>query len=307
MQTVDKFAGDIIKHLERLEHASGTRAGTVFNDFLTASLLTLERLPDHLESATTTGHLAEPTPDEAEVFQEMHERYSHIRDIDFLDYFAPAFNVLLESTSYGYMDVLGVVYMQYGYPGEGQVFTPYHVAEMMAQMVIDPDDLHARVQDAIAQSPVAKTALMLGTAIEDPDEAKAWFLERVIPPALQHYEPISVCDPCVGSGTMLLAAASVFPQWAVHRGLIEFYGQDIDPTCVTMAKINAKLYGLGGERVRYALAMSDAELEALPEPWDAMYAEAKTAKDNGNDGRVLEIEQAMRAGEQALFEQMEMF
>jgi hypothetical protein len=71
-----------------------------------------------------------------------------------------------------------------------------------------------------------------------------------------------------------------------------------------MAKVNLMLYGLNGERVKYALAMSDAELEMVPEPWGAMYAEAKAAQDNGNDGRVKEIEQAMRAGKQAQFEQM---
>jgi hypothetical protein len=305
MTALDKFAGDIIDHLERLEQASGTRAGTVFDDFLTASLLTLERLPDHLESATTTGRLAAPTPDEAETFQRMHERYSRIRDLDPRDYFAPAFNALVESTAYGYLDVLGVVYMQYGYPGEGQIFTPWNVAEMMARMTIgDAEDLHAHVKEAIAQSPEAEAALMAGLTIEDPDEARAWFLKRVLPPALPHVAPIKVCDPCVGSGAMLLAAASVFPQWAVHRGLVQFYGQDIDPTCVAMAKVNLMLYGLNGERVKYALAMSDAELEMVPEPWGAMYAEAKTAQDDGDNGRVKEIEQAMRAGKQAQFEQM---
>lgn len=303
---LDRFADDIIDPLERLEQHSGTRASEVFHDFLTATLLTLERLPAHLESAVTSGQFAAPAPEEAEAFQKMHERYSRIRDIDFRNYFAPAFNALLSSTAYGYLDVLGVVYMRYGYPGEGQVFTPFPVAQMMAGMIIDPDDLHARVQDAIAQSVEAQAALMLGMTIEDSNEAKAWFLNRVIPPALPHYRPIRVCDPCVGSGVMLLAAASVFPQWAVQRGMVHFFGQDIDATCVAMAKINVKLYGIDGERVRYALAMSDAELDAVPDPWGPMYIEAKAAKDNGNDGRVSEIEQAMRAGKQARFEQMVM-
>jgi hypothetical protein len=309
MQAVEKFAGDIIKSLEALETASGTRAGSVFDDFLTATLLTLERLPDHLESATTTGRLAEPTADETETFEKMHDRYSRIRDIDCRDYFAPALNALLESTAYGYMDVLGVVYMRYGYPGEGQVFTPFPVARMMAQMTIgDAQDLHTHIKEAIAQSPLSEAALMSAMAIDDSDEAKGWFLERVIPAALPHFEPIRVSDPCVGSGTMLLAAASVYPQWAVQRGLVQFYGQDIDATCVAMAKINARLYGLNGERIKYALAMSDAELErAVPEPWGEMYAEAKAAKEKGDNGRVSEIEQAMREGKHAQFEQLVAF
>jgi hypothetical protein len=47
--------------------------------------------------------------------------------------------------------------------------------------------------------------------------------------------------------------------------------------------------------------MSDAELEMVPEPWGAMYAEAKAAQDNGDNGRVKEIEQAMRAGKSEWF------
>ncbi len=49
----------------------------------------------------------------------------------------------------------------------------------------------------------------------------------------------TVCDPCCGSGRMLLAAADVRPHW-------EFVGQDIDLRCVRMTAINLALRNLYG-------------------------------------------------------------
>jgi type I restriction-modification system DNA methylase subunit len=42
-----------------------------------------------------------------------------------------------------------------------------------------------------------------------------------------------ICDPCVGSGRMLLHASNYS---------LSLYGQDIDPLAVTMCKINGALY-----------------------------------------------------------------
>jgi hypothetical protein len=49
----------------------------------------------------------------------------------------------------------------------------------------------------------------------------------------------SVCDPCCGSGRMLLAVADVKPHW-------EFVGQDVDLRCVRMTAINLALRNLYG-------------------------------------------------------------
>jgi hypothetical protein len=49
----------------------------------------------------------------------------------------------------------------------------------------------------------------------------------------------SVCDPCCGSGRMLLAAGEMQPGW-------EFVGQDIDLRCVRMTAINLALRNLYG-------------------------------------------------------------
>ena len=49
----------------------------------------------------------------------------------------------------------------------------------------------------------------------------------------------SVCDPCCGSGRMLLATADIQPHW-------EFVGQDVDLRCVRMTAINLALRNLYG-------------------------------------------------------------
>lgn len=49
----------------------------------------------------------------------------------------------------------------------------------------------------------------------------------------------TVCDPCCGSGRLLLAAADLQPHW-------EFVGQDIDLRCVRMTAINLALRNLYG-------------------------------------------------------------
>ncbi len=49
----------------------------------------------------------------------------------------------------------------------------------------------------------------------------------------------SVCDPCCGSGRMLLAVADLKPHW-------EFVGQDVDLRCVRMTALNLALRNLYG-------------------------------------------------------------
>ena len=59
-------------------------------------------------------------------------------------------------------------------------------------------------------------------------------------------EKVTVHDPCVGSGVMLLSYAKVVNQELGPLALtkIELSGQDIDRRCVLMTKIQLRLYGL---------------------------------------------------------------
>lgn len=106
-------------------------------------------------------------------------------------------------------DFLGKLYMNLnlGSHWHGQFFTPYHVCELMAKMQIG-DGCHAEI------------------------ESKGY---------------LSVCDPCVGAGAMLIAAATAFRECKVnyHTSAL-FIGQDIDPVVAKMAYIQLSLLGCPG-------------------------------------------------------------
>lgn len=106
-------------------------------------------------------------------------------------------------------DFLGKLYMNLnlGSHWHGQFFTPYHVCELMAKMQIG-DGCQAEI------------------------ESKGY---------------LSVCDPCVGAGAMLIAAATAFRECKVdyHTSAL-FIGQDIDPVVAKMAYIQLSLLGCPG-------------------------------------------------------------
>lgn len=106
-------------------------------------------------------------------------------------------------------DILGNVYMEirsnWKGHGLGQFFTPMAICEMMNLMNLD------------------------------------------VPGAIDRYkttgEKTTICDPCCGSGAQLLGAKRVIMKQAGYAGLdaFGFYGQDVDPICVTMCRIQMKL------------------------------------------------------------------
>lgn len=268
---------EIIKRLEKIE-ASGSRSDDIFEDWLMLVETCLERLPAHMVMARRCGEMADDTPEGAALFERLRKKYGRYgREEYYFTLFAEAMGLLMDSTALGYRDVVGDVYMAYAYPhpGAGQYFTPFPVASMMAKMTI-PDgerEVHDRLKEAIAQSPMAEAAAIAGMAFCDPsasflkaspsDEAWNWFFNYLLPAAIPYYKPITVSDPAVGSGVMLLASASCFPTWAVQLGLVQFYGQDVDGTCVRMCHINEMLYGLNGWGLRYALAAYGVSDETL--------------------------------------------
>lgn len=105
-------------------------------------------------------------------------------------------------------DFLGALYMELdlGNHWKGQFFTPYHVSQAMAEMII-------------------------GDCQEQIDQ-QGW---------------ISVCDPCVGGGTMLIAAANTFRRREInYQSNVLFIGQDIDRVVGMMAYIQMSLLGCPG-------------------------------------------------------------
>ena len=122
---------------------------------------------------------------------------------------AEALAILVEQARLHYQDILGSVYTELG-QGEkrfGQYFTPWAVARLMAEISFGD-----------------------------------------ITPLEPGQPPLRFMEPCVGSGILILAAAETIEERCpgmIARGEVEFYGMDIDPVCVLMARLNMALHGIG--------------------------------------------------------------
>lgn len=106
-------------------------------------------------------------------------------------------------------DFLGKLYMNLnlGSHWHGQFFTPYHICECMAKMTIG-------------------------------EECKGEIEEKGY---------VSICDPCVGAGAMLIAAATAFRELKInYQTSVVFAGQDIDSVVAKMAYIQLSLLGCAG-------------------------------------------------------------
>lgn len=106
-------------------------------------------------------------------------------------------------------DFLGRLYMKLnlGSHWHGQFFTPYHTCELMANITI-------------------------GEEYQTEIEKKGY---------------VSVCDPCVGAGAMLIAAANAFREYKVnYQTNALFIGKDIDPVVAKMSYIQISLLGCPG-------------------------------------------------------------
>jgi methylase of polypeptide subunit release factors len=108
-----------------------------------------------------------------------------------------------------FRDILGRLFMclDVKSAAAGQYFTPWGIAEAMARMQFDRDDFERLVREK---------------------------------------GEVTVCDPAVGSGVMLLAFASVVHE-ALGRwgtGKLRLYGTDIDVRCVNMCRIQLRMNGL---------------------------------------------------------------
>ena len=108
-----------------------------------------------------------------------------------------------------FRDILGEVFMRLDVKSAqaGQYFTPWVIAEAMARMTFNREDFERLVREK---------------------------------------GEVSVCDPAVGSGVMLLAFAGVvhqeFGRWGANR--LRLYGTDIDVRCVNMCRIQLRMNGL---------------------------------------------------------------
>lgn len=317
----------VLKALERVQATSHNGMYRVFEDWLELTEAVLESLPAHAASAAKERCLAEDTPATQALFQRLRAVYPRP---DQWDRFAEAIAITLDAadgfwqrqppaSTYSGYDILGGVYMATSYkPGSGQFFTPWAVANMMGQIIMADrgieqdvlDRLNAAGRAVLADPDDPCNAILTATTLSgllldneqftDADRF-AWLTEKMLPYVLHRYDPVRVLDPCCGSGVMFLAGAFNTPAWIVQSGLVQFYGMDIDQTCVRMARCNVMIYGLNGSYVQSALALSDADLQAAPQPYADAYRAAQEAARNGQQEVVEALADAVRQ-QQTLFD-----
>lgn len=248
----DAARREILKNLERLT-AYGSTTYQIFDDWLDLTLDSLTGTHGRMRCILEETTYQEPAESTA-LFARLRNRYgdgSNRRTNPF-DYFAQATAALWRTTNDGYWDTVGDTYMEWGVSNKwnGQFFTPFHVADLMAGLLGSPAaQVQENLVEAIGKSIPAQARLMAGLAysvIGDETLYRAYFITRILPHVLPHYEPVKVHDPACGSGVMFLAYARHTPPWMLNMGLVQFFGQDIDASCVKMAHINSMLYGLNG-------------------------------------------------------------
>jgi type I restriction-modification system DNA methylase subunit len=251
----DKATKEIIKRLDRLT-GTGNRPDAIFADWVKMSKATLEALPGYFEAALTK----QPHPDNpatTALFEQLRKKYKG----SYWDNLCEAFAILLNSTQ-TYQDTIGNIYMGWAWVNKknGQYFTPYPIAKLMALIPGIEEDVRQRLKEAIYKDPVPTAALLAGGAITDPLQKEAWLIARVILYALPHYKTLPIIEPACGSGVMFLAVADSVPSWATQMGLIQFYGIDNDPFCTLMCQTNVLLYGLNGVRAKQLVWLAEQTL-----------------------------------------------
>jgi hypothetical protein len=163
---------------------------------------------------------------------------------------------------------------------------------------------HAAVKPYLADNPVL-LALTLAATIGGP-ERYWWWLFQAWPRLKAKIEPVRICDPCVGSGILLLAHAACHPLWLADIGYVRYVGIDIDSLCVEMCRLNLRLYGLTPLRLEPVTLEALGSLKETASPWAPAYEAAVTAPPAEQEtvrAAVVEQTNAHRLQQLSLFEE----
>ena len=147
--------------------------------------------------------------------------------------FAKGFALLQEGMIEAPHDYLGEIFMELGLGSEwtGQFFTPMHVCRLMAKTLITQETHHTIEQNGF----------------------------------------ISVMDPCVGGGAMLIAFADELQKTGFNYPTQMYaVGQDIDIMAVYMSYVQLSLMGLGC-RIIHGNSLAQECLSNWYSPWNACY------------------------------------
>jgi hypothetical protein len=83
--------------------------------------------------------------------------------------------------------------------------------------------VYDRVKEALCNPDNVLGAAVLLASLAIPDDEPGahfdWFLTRCVPAAAPYLNPISVQEPAVGTGVMIMAHAAVSPAWAIRNNI----------------------------------------------------------------------------------------
>jgi len=289
------------KLLRKVERVTYQRMYTIFDDWVDLLNIMLDQLPAHLREAVETGRISDwpagTPPERIATFERIKARYG-AKAPEAFTLFSHAAGAFLEATHSCWFDWLGQLYMalDLGGRGIGDYYTPWAVASMMAQIQDIPGLLHQRLMQALTHEENAMGAAVGITSMlfrsgpdgEPPvmgeDELNSYFVRWVIPAAAPFFEPITVMDPAVGSGVMLLAAASTVPLWARRYSFVQFFGMDISHIAVQMCRAQTRAYGLNGWEAAMVQVLEEAGWDKFRLRMQAAHerAEAEGAVTHGN-------------------------
>lgn len=273
-------AKEIVRKLERLYHMTGHRPYRVFEDFVQICLATQMALPLVGLYARLNDGAVLPFEQEPEELQKIWNDIKARYERGHTNYwptvyktFAECWGLLREGPMFeDYNDVLGTVYQELGaanQSGMAQYFTPWGLAQMIAEINLGNGailrDVTSRMLEAIERWGGAEPYTMMGMVLDlDHPETVKFVFEQNFNQTWPHYDPVIVYEPCIGSAVMMIAGMGLCERWMIDGRYIEWYGIDLDPVCVAMARLQMiGLYGANAYGMLCSLPFMLAE-EDLP-------------------------------------------
>ena len=132
-----------------------------------------------------------------------------------IDYFVTALSNLMSYMSTTNNEAYGELFQNYASDAvKSQFFTPHHVSELMAKMVLDITNSESTEKEEEAK-------------IEEKEDDD---------------KPFVIADPTCGAGVMLVSAAKELSYEKANKALL--IGSDIDITCVQMTALNMMFFNM---------------------------------------------------------------